>query len=463
MTGLVWALEAVLLGCLLVCRFSDLPAIRPAWARLLLIFGAGAAGGIGLVSYLFFLVGVLLGLPVAAIVLELALLAWAAFEVYRRRVPVVPSGVDSVRPLLFWVAGGSLFLGLALAASAAWTGWDANPQGNWDAWAIWNLRARFLAAPAGLARRAWSPVLGATTHAEYPLLLSSFIGRCWAFGHSFATLVPAATSAIFFLALIALAAGAVAVLRGPTLGLLAALVLVSTPSLLHEIPAQYADVPLACYIAGAIVFALLRRPVLAGIFAGFGAWTKDEGLLFLVVFLAAAAVFRRREALAAIAGALPAAAILTFFKVWLARGNGSLLSTSLPGAGHRIFDIGRYGTVIAAFGRGFLDMAQGWYHPILPLVVLAAALRFDRERRRDAAFSGAIGAALLMGYFGVYVLTQNDLVWQLQTSLDRLLVQIWPVLVLTAMVALRVPEAAVLAEPAPAQKMSKKAARKARR
>jgi hypothetical protein len=68
-----------------------------------------------------------------------------------------------------------------------------------------------------------------------------------------------------------------------------------------------------------------------------------------------------------------------------------------------------------------------------------------------------------MGYFGVYVLTQNDLVWQLQTSLDRLLVQIWPVLVLTAMVALRVPEAAVLAEPAPAQKMSKKAARKARR
>jgi hypothetical protein len=58
MIGLVWALEAILLGCLLVWRFSDLPAIRPAWARLLLIFGAGAAGGIGLVSYLFFFFGV---------------------------------------------------------------------------------------------------------------------------------------------------------------------------------------------------------------------------------------------------------------------------------------------------------------------------------------------------------------------------------------------------------------------
>ncbi|MGO9966519.1 MAG: hypothetical protein ACLPY2_04545 [Bryobacteraceae bacterium] len=463
MIGLFWALEPVLLGCLLVCRFSDLAAIRPAWVRLLLIFGAGAAGGIGLTSCLFFIFGVLLGSLVAAMVLELALLAWVAFGVYRRPIPVFQSGEDAGRPLLFPVAAGSLLLALALAASTAWNGWAANPHGNWDAWAIWNLRARFLAAHAGVAQRAWSPVLGAITHAEYPLLLSSFVGRCWAFGHSFTTLVPAVTGWIFFQALIALAAGGVAVLRGPTLGVLVALVLASTPSLLHEVPSQYADVPLACYFAGALVLALLRRPVLAGIFAGFAAWTKDEGLLFLAVFLAATAVFRRRDALAAIAGALPAAAIATFFKVALSRGNGYLLSMSVPGAAHRFAIMGRYETVIAAFGRGLLDMAQGWYHPILSLIVLAAALRFARERRREVAFSGAIGATLLLGYFGVYILTPLDLTWQLQTSLDRLLVQVWPVLVLTAFIGLRPPEAAVTVEPVPIQKVSKKAGRKSRR
>jgi hypothetical protein len=108
-------------------------------------------------------------------------------------------------------------------------------------------------------------------------------------------------------------------------------------------------------------------------------------------------------------------------------------------------------------------MAQGWYHPILSLIVLAAALRFARERRREVAFSGAIGATLLLGYFGVYILTPLDLTWQLQTSLDRLLVQVWPVLVLTAFIGLRPPEAAVTVEPVPIQKVSKKAGRKSRR
>jgi hypothetical protein len=398
-------------------------------------------------------------MPVAAMALELVVVAWAGYETFRRHLPVFESAGGAGSPLLFPITAGSLLLALGMATAAMWTAWGANPHGDWDAWSIWNLRARFLASDAALAQRAWSPVLGATTHAEYPLLVSSFVGRCWAFGHSFATTVPAATSYVFFLALIALAAGGVAALRGPTLGILMALALVATPPLLHQVPAQYADVPLACYFAGALVFALLDRPVLAGIFAGFAAWTKDEGLLFLVLFLAATAVFKRRAALAAIAGALPAGAMVTYFKTSLSSGNSSLLSTSLPGAAHRILEMGRYGAVIAAFGRELLGMARGWYHPVLPLIVLAVALRLDHERRRDVAFCGAIVAALLLGYFGVYVLAANDLAWLLPTSMGRLLVQVWPALLLTGFVGLRAPESAVIVRPVPRPKVHRKARR----
>ena len=199
----------------------------------------------------------------------------------------------------------SLLLVLGIAADAIQTGWEANPHGNWDAWAIWNLRARYLGADPPLAARAWSPVLSASTHPEYPLLISSFIGRCWAFGRSLTTAVPATVSGVFFLALLALVGGSVAALRGPTLGLLAALSLAATPAVLHEVPAEYADVPLACYMAGAIAFALLDRPVLAGILAGLAAWTRT-GVLFLAVFLAATALFRRRAAVRVMAGAMPA-------------------------------------------------------------------------------------------------------------------------------------------------------------
>jgi hypothetical protein len=455
----MWLLEAMLLGCLLVWRLEDFSAIRPRWARAVLIFGAGAAGGVGLSAYLFLLIGVLLGAPVAALVLELAILAWTGYGLLRHRMPVVEPAGETQRPLLWPVTAGSLLLVLAIAAGAMWTAWKANPHGNWDAWAIWNLRARYLAAEPVLAPRAWSPVLSATTHPEYPLLLSSFVGRCWAFGRSFTTTVPATLSGVYFFALLALVGGSVAALRGPTLGLMAALSLAATPAVLHEVPAEYADVPLACYIVGAIAFALLDRPVLAGIFAGLAASTKDEGLLFLAVFLAATALFRRRAALSAIAGALPAVAVVVLFKTVLSRGSPSLLSTSLAGVGHRLVDVRRYRTVLAAFGREFLAMASGWYHPIWPLAMLAATLRFDWQQRREVAYASSILGALLAGYAGVYLVTAYDLTWVLQTSLGRLLVQAWPVLVLAGFVALRMPEAAAIVKVAPPAKARKKAGR----
>ena len=59
-------------------------------------------------------------------------------------------------------------------------------------------------------------------------------------------------------------------------------------------------------------------------------------------------------------------------------------------------------------------------------------------------FLGLILGAVLAGYAGVYLVTANDLTWQLQTSLRRLLVQVWPVLVLAGFVGLRAPEAAAI-------------------
>ncbi len=390
MIGLIWVLEAILLGCLLVYRWTDLHSLRPAWAAWLLIFGAGAAGGIGVTSCLFFICGVLLGSPLAALVLELSAVAWLAYEAFRRPLPSGQTSAGTQPPVaLPWIAGG-LLLAMGIATAAMAIAWDLNPHGNWDAWAIWNLRAKFLASPGGLAARAWSPVLAATSHPAYPLLVSSFVSRCWAFSHSLSQAVPVATSYGFFLALIALAAGGLTVLRGPTLGLLGALVLAATPSLLHEVPTQYADVPLACYFAAAMVFALLDRPVLTGIFAGLAAWTKDEGLLILIVVLVAIAVFRRRALLPALAGALPVAAMVAAFKLLLSTGGAPQLSTNPAAAGHQLADVARLGTVATAFAREFVAIGAGWYHPVLPFIIIAVVLGFARERRRDLAFCGAI-------------------------------------------------------------------------
>jgi hypothetical protein len=418
---MVWVLEAVLLGWLLCTAFPD-RAARPRLERLLLDCGAGAMIGIGLTSCLFFL---LRGAGLAA---EGVILAWAAYRVIRGRNASKPAGESA--PLV----AAALIVTVGTATFGMMSAWDANPHGGWDAWAIWNLRARFLAAGIYSAPLAWSPLLGSTTHPEYPLILSAFVARGWALSHSLSQGVPMATSYLCWLALVAMVTGGVAALRGRTLGLLAGLVIVASPSLLHEVPMQMADVPLAAYFAGAVVFLLLDRPVLAGILAGFAPWTKDEGWLFLLVFLIVSAVFKRQAVLRALAGALPVTLLAAVFKLWFAHGS-SLVSSGVPGMAHRLADAGRYGMVLAAFGRESIAMRAGWYHPILPLIALALTLGI--ERRRDALLTFSLAGALLAGYFAVYLITPNDLRWQLGTSLYRLLVQVWPIVVIGLMLAMK--------------------------
>jgi hypothetical protein len=451
--GLVSLASSLLLGLLLIYRWTDVPALHPGWLRWLWLFGTGTVFGIGLSSCLFFVFGVVLGSPTASLAVELATMAWTGYALARRGVPRIPLANKNRSSKLHGPIAIGVLAALGLATAAMTIAWRANAYGDWDAWALWCLRAKMLASGHDLAARAWSPVLATTTHPEYPLLLSSFVARCWAFDDSFSQAIPAITSYVFFVALISMVWAGVAMLRGPALGAMAALLLAATPSLLHEVPNQYADVPLASYFVAAIISALLDLPVLSGIFASLAAWTKDEGGLFLILLLAEITVLKRKALPKMLVGALPAGMLVALFKMVLARGNASLLTSSVSGAAQRVADGSRYWTIVQAFAREFAGMGTNWYHPLLPLAILALALRFDGGRWREAAFCGAILTGVLAGDFGAYLITSNSLTWQLQTSLNRLLVQAWPVFVLAAALMLRIPESTAQFEAAPGTKI----------
>ena len=456
MAAVAWLLPPVALGCLLAYRFGGIARLEPRWAAWLLVLGAGIAGGSGLVSCIFFLSRLLLpSAPALPMLLELAALAVAAYLAWR------PSAAPQGTPAQLagpWssVLGTALLAALVVITVAVSGAWEANPHGYWDALSTWNLRARFLAADGALAERAWSaaaPVM----HGDYPLLTGALIARCWMFGGAFTAAVPQLVSYLFLLGLILLLTGAIAVLRGSTIGLLAGLTLTASPKLLHETPAQYADVPLACYFAGAILFGLLDSPVAAGLFAGFAAWTKDEGLVFCAILIGVTIVFKRRAALRVAAGALPAVAIDLAFKVWVAQEN-SLYAASGAGLTHKIADPSRYIQVGRAFAEQLVSLGSGWYHPVLPLVVLWFALRWNRDYRRDLWYCAAISGALLAAYFGTYIITPVDLSWQLQTSVQRLFVQMWPSLLICAFVSMRPPHAAPVPAPVAVRKKSRRKA-----
>jgi len=52
--------------------------------------------------------------------------------------------------------------------------------------------------------------------------------------------------------------------------------------------------------------------------------------------------------------------------------------------------------------------------------------------------AGVIGL-VCAGYYGIYLTTPHDLEWHLATSLDRLIVQLWPMVVFTTFLQLRSP------------------------
>jgi hypothetical protein len=453
--AVAWVLFAVALGCAIIYRFGGLRELEPRWAAALLVFGAGTAVGIGAASCLFFVCRAAVPrIPKLSLFVEAAIFAWLVYEIWRKRDHAARAEAAARSPFTVLLAL-AMIVALGVATSAMADAWEANPQGGWDAWLIWNLRARFLAAGTQ-PQRAWSADLN-WTHPEYPFLTSAFVARCWTYAGSIADAAPIATSYLFFLATIALLTGGLAASRSPSLGLLCGLVLIGSPSFLHEAPTQYADIPLACYFAGATMLLLLDEPLIAGLFAGFAAWTKDEGILFLAVFLAAIVTLRHKQIWRVAAGAVPGAALTAVFKLALAPRISIAVGGGASAIVHRAIDPGRIGQVLGAFAHEFGAMGVGWYHPILPLIALAIALRFERERRADLLLVGAIPTAALAGYFCVFLITPYDLKWQLDTTLNRIVVQVWPSLLLFSFVGSRTPESAAFPTPETTPKLRKKA------
>ena len=196
MIELASLLLAVALGCGLVWRFAScLIAMRPRWPAALIVFGAGAPVGLGLTSCLFFLCRLAApGLPRLSLMLEAAALGWLIYGIARVG-GAQPAAADARPALLVPWLMVALALALAIATGAMWEAWAANPQGNWDAWSIWNLRAKFLAA-GETPQRAWSALLTGT-HAEYPLLVSGAVARAWAYAGTAGPTPPITVSYLF--------------------------------------------------------------------------------------------------------------------------------------------------------------------------------------------------------------------------------------------------------------------------
>lgn len=336
------------------------------------------------------------------------------------------------------------------------------PHGGWDAWAHWNLRARFIFRGGEAWSHAfhpdfWNPL-------NYPLLTPLTVAAGWGWTGFESFWIPGGIALLFTAATASLLAASLARLAGPGQGFLAALVLLGTPFFLTHGASQYADIPLAFFFLATFVMSALHdleagRPVkflvLAGVFAAFSAWTKNEGLLFILCFFSARLAGKIlsagwRAALRELAwlslGLLPVLAVVLYAKTRLfpprtifgGRGSSYLVET--------FSDPARYGTILSAFLRTALDFGA-WAFPF-PLVLL---LYLFWIKLRPAGPIRKAGLAVLLtlglmlgGYFAFYLYTPLDLEFHLITSVNRLFLCLWPSFLFGFFMIARTPEEAIL-------------------
>lgn len=364
----------------------------------------------------------------------------------------------------FRLLGLLVLVALALSLGRFATEVVTNPDGRWDAWITWNVRARFMYLGGQQWTAGFSPALQ-VGHTEYPLLLPGAVARLWFYAGDATRLAPVAIAFVFTYSLIAAAGSALRLMHNSVPALLAVFTLACAPGLLEAGALQYADAPLALYILTSVILYCMHTSrtvqsrgglaVILGASIGAVAWTKPEGISFLACFLVAWIVFEgilRKQPRAAFvksclrlaAGLLPFALCLAIFQTRLAGPSWILAGRQFPEVFQKLTDTDRYLSTAGSMLSQLWTLA-GWKFGVIPLLLLGAALgvRSLSAEERRAAFSGAAVLTLAaLSYFMVYVISPKNPATLAPVSLGRLVLHLYPAFFFLAFYVIKSPLAA---------------------
>lgn len=404
--------------------------------------------GIGAFSVIFLLARALHATHIfKADLLAVTLLAALRLAARRRRPKnATPRLPDPEFPRsLRWLEISALAISILVAVYALITRAIVHPHGDgWDAFAIWNLHARFLFLGGNHWRDGYSTLIP-WSHPDYPPLLPAAIAHFWTYLDTDSTAIPIALGLIFTAATLGLLYSSLGLRRGHDAAILGTLTLASSPFFIEQGAAQYADIPLSFFFLATLVLldrgssAGSRRLLsLAGLAGGFAAWTKNEGLLFLlsaIIGQALSVLLRKRQVsprslrrLDAFGiGAAPLLALTFWFKHYVTPPGDLFASPSSMLS--KLASPVRYWVILKWYGKELLRFGEWWVAPLtVALAILYLIASKDEGREQESPRSASIWTLCLTlaGYFAIYLITPNDLYWHLRFSLNRLFLAMWP-------------------------------------
>jgi hypothetical protein len=382
-------------------------------------------------------------------------------------VPAVPpAGAVGERERMEWP--DRIGIGLAIFA-ACWVlmavAMPMSAWGNWDTWAIWNLKAKACLLAGGIPFQMLGEQIYRFSHFDYPLglpMIHAWLAT-WAGGldeRLLRLLSPFYLFTLFFLM-----AGLLKELGMVKGRWLVAGAFITIPKLVTQGHSGYADLPVACGMAAGmlmLVRAYQGAPVgwAAGLFGGLAAVHKDEGLIWGGTSILILAIWAHRGRVKWAQVFAAGIILLALVGPWKATAARLGLRPNdykvepvrmLNEAGDRLPQVMR-GVVLETLGPGvsiagimgmespgvqWWNQFRGSWFIMWYAVLIWAVLGFRRWRReRILAWLVILPVVQACAYTAVYTASvAASLPWHITTSLDRLLLQIAPAVYILAAAA----------------------------
>lgn len=326
------------------------------------------------------------------------------------------------------------------------------PHGDYDAQAIWNLRARSIYRSGDNWQNAFSPLINRNFHMDYPLLIPLSVVGGWNTSGDEVLRVPAVLSMLFLFGTAGVVFSAIAYLRSTSQAALALIVLLATPSLLLFSTFQTADIPLTYSLIASTSLLLLanhqndrRLLFVSGLMAGLAAWTKNEGLPFLLIItVGTLLLFGLRRGRAyfpfLLAGAALPLLTIALFKIIVPANNDLFTNNGLSDIISKLVDPARYIQLSTHLLTELIHLGDWPVSIILILFVYGWIMGRRSSASPAERFAWIIPLSQFVVYMLIYMITPYDLEWHMNYSMSRLLIHIFPLALFSFFLFVNTPE-----------------------
>jgi hypothetical protein len=319
--------------------------------------------------------------------------------------------------------------------------------GGWDARYFWNLKASFYFRSPELWKGMFDPALS-WSHTDYPLMLPGAVAWGWNWLGDEILMWPILVELVFALSLCFVIVWFLKSYAVSWAGYLAGSLFLNGEVFRFWSVAQYADIPFCFFISTAAILVMVSMKcrssgviLLSGLLAGLSAWTKNEGLSFVLCIsfvLLTFLFFNKKNSRPfwksilipfAVGVALPLTTTLFMKMTFDPLGNEYVgPSRDFSDFIKNIIDPTRIkilASAYLAFMRQIPEWSGLWFFS-----VVAICLQNKNIFRSESWIFLVLALSLQFIYFPIIASTPYGLVFQIQTSLQRLLMHSAPLAIL---------------------------------